>query len=111
MILIETHAHLDYPDFATDLHDVFRRATEKDPSLPKARYNLGQALEAAGRLEEARPEYEQAIRMRAPFPEAHYALANVLRKLGENEEAREHFAAFRRFRTRHVVKPGDVPAR
>src|SRR5438309_5755141 len=28
MILIETHAHLDYPDFATDLHDVFRRATE-----------------------------------------------------------------------------------
>src|SRR5437660_10743197 len=28
MILIETHAHLDYPDFASDLHDVLRRATE-----------------------------------------------------------------------------------
>ena len=26
--LIETHAHLDYPDFATDFDDVLRRATE-----------------------------------------------------------------------------------
>ncbi len=27
-MLIETHAHLDYPDFASDLDDVLRRATE-----------------------------------------------------------------------------------
>jgi len=27
-MLIETHAHLDYPDFADDLDDVLRRATE-----------------------------------------------------------------------------------
>jgi len=27
-MLIETHAHLDYPDFANDLDDVLRRATE-----------------------------------------------------------------------------------
>ena len=27
-MLIETHAHLDYPDFASDLDDVIRRATE-----------------------------------------------------------------------------------
>jgi TatD DNase family protein len=27
-MLIETHAHLDYPDFAPDLDDVLRRATE-----------------------------------------------------------------------------------
>src|SRR5947207_5476360 len=26
--LIETHAHLDYPDFAGDFEDVLRRATE-----------------------------------------------------------------------------------
>src|SRR5436190_23578063 len=26
--LIETHAHLDYPDFAGDFDDVLRRATE-----------------------------------------------------------------------------------
>jgi len=63
--------------------DMIRRAAEKDPALGKARYNLGQALEAAGRLQEARPEYEQATRLLAPFPEAHYALANLLVKLGE----------------------------
>ena len=28
MMLIETHAHLDYPDFAPDFNDVLRRATE-----------------------------------------------------------------------------------
>src|ERR1700704_1070847 len=27
-MLIETHAHLDYPDFAADFDDVLRRATE-----------------------------------------------------------------------------------
>src|SRR6266566_1623710 len=27
-MLIETHAHLDYPDFANDLDDVLRRASE-----------------------------------------------------------------------------------
>src|ERR1700716_4288423 len=27
-MLIETHAHLDYPDFAPDFEDVLRRATE-----------------------------------------------------------------------------------
>src|SRR6476619_7094498 len=27
-MLVETHAHLDYPDFAGDLDDVLRRATE-----------------------------------------------------------------------------------
>ena len=27
-MLIETHAHLDYPDFAPDFEDVMRRATD-----------------------------------------------------------------------------------
>ena len=27
-MLVETHAHLDYPDFANDFDDVLRRATE-----------------------------------------------------------------------------------
>jgi TatD DNase family protein len=29
-MLVETHAHLDYPDFAKDFDDVLRRATEAD---------------------------------------------------------------------------------
>jgi len=36
-MLTETHAHLDYPDFANDFDDVLRRATEAGvtPILPK----------------------------------------------------------------------------
>jgi TatD DNase family protein len=30
MMLIETHAHLDYPDFANDFEDVLHRATQAD---------------------------------------------------------------------------------
>ena len=29
-MLIDTHAHLDFPDFANDLEDVLRRAEEGD---------------------------------------------------------------------------------
>ena len=29
-MLIETHAHLDYPEFAPDFEDVLRRATEAE---------------------------------------------------------------------------------
>ena len=29
-MLIDTHAHLDFPDFAYDLEDVLRRAEEVD---------------------------------------------------------------------------------
>src|SRR5262249_9096807 len=63
--------------------EMFRRAAAQDPTLAKARYNLGQALEAAGRMAEARSEYDQAIRLHAQFPEAHYALANLLVKSGD----------------------------
>jgi predicted CXXCH cytochrome family protein len=71
--------------------EVFRRAAGEDPSLAKARYNLGQALEAAGRTQEARSEYQQAIRMRVRFPEAQHALANLLVKAGDTSAAIEHY--------------------
>jgi predicted CXXCH cytochrome family protein len=61
----------------------FERALAKDPSLPKARYNLAQAFEAAGQIDRARAAYEQA----GDFPEARYALGNLLRRSGDLTEA------------------------
>jgi Mg-dependent DNase len=46
-MLIETHAHLDYPDFASDLDDVLRRATEAGVT-PSSQSVL--QLKAAGAL-------------------------------------------------------------
>src|SRR5437870_227448 len=40
-MLIETHAHLDYPDFANDFEDVLRRATEA--SIHDGAYKARQA--------------------------------------------------------------------
>ena len=71
--------------------DMFHRAIKEDPSLAKARYNLGQALEAAGRFQEARAEYGQAIQLRARFPEAQYALANLLVKTGDSSSAMQYY--------------------
>src|SRR5207249_1341645 len=71
--------------------EMFRRAAAQDPSLAQVRYNLGLALEAAGKWQEARAELEQALRMRVPFPDAHYALANLLVKTGELPLAASHY--------------------
>jgi tetratricopeptide (TPR) repeat protein len=67
---------------------VFRRALLGQPQLVKARYNLGQALEASGRVPDARAAFEKS----APdLPEAHYALANLLLHSGELADAEQHY--------------------
>jgi TatD DNase family protein len=45
-MLIETHAHLDYPDFAADFEDVLRRAT--DAGVTRI-ITIGTSLESSGR--------------------------------------------------------------
>ena len=46
-MLIETHAHLDYPDFANDLEDVLRRAN--DAGVTRI-VTIGTSSKAAGAL-------------------------------------------------------------
>ena len=43
-------------------------------------YDLGAALANAGRLEEARAEFEEALRLRPDFPDARANLARVMRR-------------------------------
>jgi tetratricopeptide (TPR) repeat protein len=83
---------------ASQATDVLRKALAKDPSLPKARYNLAQALEAAGLQNESRAEYEQALSARTMFPEAEFALANLLMKMGEKTSAVAHYQSALRIR-------------
>jgi TatD DNase family protein len=45
-MLIETHAHLDYPDFAADFDDVLRRATEAGVTRI---ITIGTSIESSGR--------------------------------------------------------------
>lgn len=53
-MLIETHAHLDYPDFAADFDDVLRRATEADV---RRIITIGTSVESSRRAIELAEKY------------------------------------------------------
>jgi TatD DNase family protein len=53
-MLIETHAHLDYPDFAGDFDDVLRRATEAGVTRI---LTIGTSIESSGRAVDLAEKY------------------------------------------------------
>src|SRR5438876_4603019 len=53
-MLIETHAHLDYPDFANDFDDVLRRAT--DAGVTRI-ITIGTSVESSRRAVELADKY------------------------------------------------------
>jgi TatD DNase family protein len=53
-MLVETHAHLDYPDFAADLDDVIRRATEAGVTRI---ITIGTSIESSRRAIELAEKY------------------------------------------------------
>jgi predicted Zn-dependent protease len=79
-ILIATH----HP---TDAIAVARELTDVAPKSDEARATLGQALFAAGDLEKAFDEYQEATRLNPQAPEAFVRLAEVAAKLGRTKEA------------------------
>jgi tetratricopeptide (TPR) repeat protein len=54
---------------------------------PGARYNLGLALHNKGQLDEAIPEYREAIRIKNDYAEAHLQLGDALADKGRLDEA------------------------
>lgn len=57
-MLIETHAHLDYPDFANDLDDVLRRATEAGVTRV---ITIGTSLESSRRAVNLAEKYSNVF--------------------------------------------------
>ena len=53
-MLIDTHAHLDFPDFAKDLEDVLRRAEEADV---RRVITIGTSIESSRRAIELAENY------------------------------------------------------
>jgi TatD DNase family protein len=84
-VLIETHAHLDYPDFANDLEDVLRRATEADVTRI---ITIGTSVESSRRavdLAEKHPNIFAAIGVHPTYAaEAGDDVITPLRELAEN---------------------------
>ncbi len=54
-------------------------------------YNLGNALQAQGKLDEAVKSYQKALALKADYVEAHINLGNVLQAQGRLDKAVEHY--------------------
>jgi TatD DNase family protein len=84
-MLIDTHAHLDYPDFASDLDDVLRRATEAGVTRV---ITIGTSVESSRRainLAERHPAVFAAIGVHPTFvEEAEDDVITPLRELAKN---------------------------
>jgi TatD DNase family protein len=84
-MLIETHAHLDYPDFANDLGDVLRRAVEAGVTRI---ITIGTSIESSRRaidLAEKHPAVYAAIGVHPTYvEEAEEDVFTPLRELGKH---------------------------
>jgi len=74
-----------------DDESLWRRALRLDPESPSAASNLGSALRARGRLDEAVQYSERALRLKPDFPEAHLNLALARAQQGRSGDAELQF--------------------
>ncbi len=71
------------------------RRSGSTPNDAESHNNLGNALKAHGKLEEAVAEYREAVRIKPDYVEPHYNLGLVLNAQGKPEEAVAEFRAAR----------------
>jgi TatD DNase family protein len=84
-MLIETHAHLDYPDFAPDFDDVLRRATDAGVSRI---ITIGTSVESSRRAVELAEKFPNVFAVVGVHPtyveESDEDVITPLRELGAN---------------------------
>jgi TatD DNase family protein len=85
MTIIETHAHLDYPDFAADFDDVLRRANEAEVTRI---ITIGTSIESSRRAIELAEKYPNIFAVIGVHPtyarEAPDDVMTPLRELAKN---------------------------
>src|ERR1051325_8912161 len=83
--LIETHAHLDYPDFANDFDDILRRATEAGVTRIVTIGTSVESSERAVALAEKYPNIYAVIGVHPSYAEeAEDDVITPLRELAKN---------------------------
>jgi protein O-GlcNAc transferase len=68
-----------------------QRAIELDPHNPGYRNNLGLALKALHRFDQAIASFQHALRLNPEYATAHVSLGNILNDQGELDQAAAHF--------------------
>jgi tetratricopeptide (TPR) repeat protein len=72
-------------------YSVWADAVQKYPGNARAHTNLGIALRARGKTDEAIEQYREALRIDPDSPQAHICLANALRVQGKLDQAVEEY--------------------
>jgi len=84
-MLVETHAHLDYPDFANDFDDVLRRATEADVTRI---ITIGTSVDSSRRAVQLAEKHSNVFAVIGVHPtyahEAEEDVVTPLRELAKN---------------------------
>src|SRR5437773_12182343 len=84
-MLVETHAHLDYPDFAPDFEDVLRRAT--DAGVTRI-ITIGTSVESSRRAVDLAEKYPNIFAVIGVHPtyaiQAEEDVITPLRELAKN---------------------------
>jgi tetratricopeptide (TPR) repeat protein len=83
---------------------LWQESVDLDPQHPRPRLLLGEALQDAGRLDEAAQQYRTAISLRPEDPTGHLKLGAYLAVIGEWPAAREQFLEVLR------IDPGNATA-
>ena len=65
----------------------YGHALEANPDFAEAHNNLGNALQALGRRDEATASYHKALAIAPDYAEAHYNLGNALKAQGKPDDA------------------------
>ena len=73
--------------------DAARLAQERFPKTPQAHMAVAQQLARLGRYREARPAFEETLKLAPGQPEAELGVADTLQKEGEHDQAAGHYRA------------------
>ena len=107
----ETHyrlAHLFYVQ--GQLEDCLRELADGKVESAKGYGLRGQACQRLGNLEEARQNFETALRLNPKYAEACYGLAMVCARLGKPDEAEEYRRRFSTLQSQHQVMGRQIRA-
>src|SRR5262249_16501029 len=84
------NCHLARREYADPI-DLNQEAVRLQPDSYLAHTNLGVTLKGAGRLDEAREQFQAALRLKSDYALAHCGLGGVAKEAGQFAEAAEHY--------------------
>jgi tetratricopeptide (TPR) repeat protein len=86
------------------IRSLLERSAALDPKFPDARLQLGILDAGDERFEDARREFQEAIRLKPDLADAHYRLAQAYSRLGNKTLAAKEYELYQRFHRQEMAE-------